>query len=125
MPGSTIAIVLNGVDLNVQVGAHAWEKFPEHPSRLRVDLTLSFAYRAYHEIHGGYVDYDPLRAFLKGLEQKPHVAKLETLARQILDACFAMTPAERIRLSLSKRDIFPEMDGVGLVLDVAREDFSP
>lgn len=122
---STIAIRLEGAELNVHVGEHAWEKFPQHPSRLRVDLLLTFGYRAYFTEHNGYVDYDPLRTFLKGLEGKPHVNKLETLAQQTLDACFSLTPAERVRLSICKPDIFPEMEGVGLVVDVAREDFTP
>jgi dihydroneopterin aldolase len=124
MPGSTIAIALEGAELRVNVGEHAWEKHPQHPTRLRVNLTLVFDYRAYHERHGGYVDYDPLRSFLKALENKPHVNKLETLARQILDAAFTTTPADRVQLSLSKPDIFPEMDGVGLRIDVAREDLA-
>lgn len=124
MPGSTIAVALEGAELRVNVGEHPWEKHPEHPTRLHVDLVLTFEYRAYNEQHGGYVDYDPLRAFLKGLEHKPHVEKLESLARQILQAAFTMTPAARVRLKLSKPDIFPEMDGVGLLLDVAREDFA-
>lgn len=124
MSGSTIAVALEGAELRVNVGEHAWEKHPEHPTRLRVDLALTFDYRAYNEEHGGYVDYDPLRAFLKALENKPHVAKLETLARQILAAAFTTTPAQRVRLKLAKPDIFPEMDGVGLELNVAREDFA-
>ncbi|GAN00123.1 hypothetical protein U91I_03788 [alpha proteobacterium U9-1i] len=124
MPGSTIAIALEGAELRVNLGEHAWEKHPEHPTRLRVHLVLTFDYRTYHEQPGGYVNYDPLRAFLKRLEGQPHIAKLETLSKQILSAAFTMTPATRVRLHLSKPDIFPEMDGVGLIVDVAREDFA-
>lgn len=124
MAESTIAVAFEGVELRVNVGEHAWEKHPEHPTRLRVDLTLTFDYATYHEQPGGYVNYDPLRAFLKGLEGKPHVAKLETLSKQILAAAFSMTPATRVWLHLCKPDIFPEMEGVGVIADVAREDFA-
>ena len=124
MTVSTIAIALEGAELHVHVGEHPWEKHPERPTRLRVDLRLTFDYRAYHDHHGGYIDYDPLRTFLKGLEGKPHVAKLETLARKIIAECFDKTPARRVRLKLVKPDIFPEMDGVGVILDVDREDFA-
>lgn len=124
MANSTIAIALQGVELKVQVGAHPWEKFPAHPSRLHVDLTLVFEYRAYLGVPGGYVDYDPLRAFLKSLEQRDHVETLEEYARDILAAAFKLTSAMRVQLSIMKPDIFAEIDGVGLKLDVAREDLA-
>ena len=120
---STISIVLTGVELAVRVGEHPWEQFAERPSRLAIDLTLTFAYRDYLERHGGYVDYDPLRAFLKDLERQPHVNKLEALAAQILKACFALTPAQRVKLALLKPEIFAEMKGVGLEYDVTRAEF--
>lgn len=120
---STIAIEMRGVTLRVRIGEHPWERHPERPSRIEIDLTLHFAYADYFEKHGGYVDYDPLRAFLKGLEGRPHVDRIEDFARQILTACFSMTPAARAELSVVKPDIFPEMRGVGLRFSVAREDF--
>lgn len=124
MTNSTIAIAFKRVELAIQIGEHPWEKFPERPTRLIVDLTLTFDYRDYFERHGGYVDYDPLRAYLKELETRPHVNKLEVFARDILRRCFATTPAQRVKLSVCKPDIFMEMDGVGVEIDIARTDFA-
>jgi dihydroneopterin aldolase len=118
---STVSIVLRGVALNVRIGEHAWEK--GEPQRLHLDITLAFAFADYNQRHGGYIDYDPLRDFLKDLESRPHTERLETLARDILTACFALTPATRATLSILKPDIFPEMDGVGLIYDVTRAEF--
>ena len=118
---STVSIALRGIALNVRIGEHAWEK--GEPQRLHLDITLAFAFADYNQRHGGYIDYDPLRAFLKDLESRPHTERLETLARDILTACFALTPAARATLSILKPDIFPEMEGVGLVYDVTRADF--
>ncbi len=118
---STVSIALRGVALNVRIGEHAWEK--GEPQGLHLDITLAFAFADYNQRHGGYIDYDPLRAFLKELESRPHTERLETLAHDILTACFALTPAARAKLSILKPDIFPEMQGVGLVYDVTRADF--
>lgn len=118
---STVSIALRGVALNVRIGEHAWEK--GEPQRLHLDITLAFAFADYNHRHGGYVNYDPLRDFLKGLESRPHTERLETLASDILAACFALTPAARAQLSILKPDIFPEMEGVGLVYDVTRAEF--
>ncbi|MGE0742089.1 MAG: dihydroneopterin aldolase [Hyphomonadaceae bacterium] len=120
---STVSISLRNVQLAVQIGEHPWEQFAQNPSRIIVDLTLTFGYRDYFERCGGYVDYDPLRAYLKSLEQAPHVNKIEVFAKSIVKTCFEITPAERVRLSISKPDIFIEMDGVGLEFDVTRADF--
>ncbi len=124
MANSTIALAFKGVELNVQVGAHPWEKFPEHPTRLHLDLSLTFAYADYQAVPRGYVDYDPIRAFLKSLEKRPHIITLEEIARDIVAACFSLTNAARVSLSIMKPDIFVEVQGVGLVIDVAREDFA-
>ncbi len=119
---STISIVMRNVELRVRIGEHAWEK--NDAQRLHLQLALKFGFRAYNEHHGGYINYDPLRTFLKEIEQRPHVERIETLAHDILTACFELTPAERVELTIVKPDIFPEMQGVGLRFDVARADFS-
>lgn len=109
------------VELNVRIGEHDWEK--NGPQRLLLDLALEVGFADYFERHGGYVDYDPLRTFLQSLQQRDHVNRIEELARVILAACFAMTPAARVTITMIKPDVFDEMDGVGLRFDVRREDF--
>lgn len=113
---------MRDVELRVRIGEHAWEK--NDAQRLHLNLTLQFDFQTYNESHGGYVNYDPLRMFLKEIENRPHVERIETLAHDILGACFELTPAERVELSIVKPDIFAEMQGVGLCFDVARTDFS-
>jgi len=119
---STISIIMRRAELKVRIGEHDWEK--HEPQRLIIDLTLQFGFHDYHQRHGGYVDYDPLRTFLKALEQRDHINRLEDFARGILDACFSLTPAERVELTVLKPDIFEEMDGVGMRFDVSRQDFA-
>jgi dihydroneopterin aldolase len=118
---SFVSIIMRDVELSVRIGEHAWEK--KDAQRLRLDLALRFGLRDYNERHGGYVNYDPLRAFLKEIESRPHTERIETLARDILAACFDLTPTERVELTIMKPDVFPEMKGVGLHYDVARADF--
>jgi len=120
---STVSIAMRGVELVVRIGEHAWEKHPERPTRLAINITLIFDYATYFGKHGGYVDYDPLRKFLKGLEQRDHIERLEDFSRLILDTCFKTMPVERVQLSILKPDIFNEMQGVGMEFDVTRADF--
>lgn len=118
---STVSIVMRHVELRVHIGEHVWEK--GEAQRLHLDLALEFGFSDYHQRHGGYINYDPLRAFLKAIEERPHTERIETLARDILTACFALTPADRAKLTIVKPDVFPEMHGVGLAYDVSRKDF--
>ncbi|MEZ5962166.1 MAG: dihydroneopterin aldolase [Hyphomonadaceae bacterium] len=118
---SSVSIFMRDVELRVRIGEHAWEK--DDAQRLRLDLSLHFSLNAYNADHGRYVNYDPLRMYLNDIESRPHTERIETLARDILTACFEMTPAERVELTIMKPDIFPEMKGVGLHYDVARSDF--
>lgn len=119
---STVSIAMKRAELRVRIGEHDWEK--HEAQRLHVDLTLTFSYRDYFERCGGYVNYDPLRSFLQALQEKPHINRIEDFSRAILSACFEMTLAERVHLCVMKPDIFPEMEGVGVVFDVARADFA-
>ena len=120
---STVSIAMRGVELIVQVGEHPWERHPERPTRVAINITLVFGYGDYFRKHGGYVDYDPLRKFLKSLEQREHTAHLEDIAQFIIANCFETTLAQRVQLSILKPDIFLEMQAVGLEFDVARQDF--
>lgn len=125
MTSSTVSITFKRVELLVRIGEHPWEQDPAKPQRLHIDLTLDFGYHDYFESHGGYVNYDPLHDFLQALQHKPHINRLEDFARQIMAACFAMTPAARVKLVVVKPDIFASMEGVGVAFDVMREDFTP
>lgn len=120
---STVSIAMQRVTLNVRIGEHAWEQ--NGAQRLLLDLALEFDFADYFAHPEGYVNYDPLRNFLQQLQGRPHVNRLEEFAHGVLQACFAMTPAVRVRLSVIKPDIFPEMEGVGVVFDVARADIAP
>lgn len=115
---------MRGVELVVRIGEHPWEQHPERPTRLSLNITLVFAYDDYFKAPGGYVDYDPLRNFLKSLEQRDHTNRLEDFAKLIIDTCFKTTPAQRVRIAVLKPDIFFEMDAVGIEFDVTRADFS-
>ena len=121
---STVSIAMRGVELIVRIGEHAWEKHPERPTRLALNIKLEFGYNDYFTKHGGYVDYDPLYKFLKSLEQREHVNRLEDFSTLIIKTCFETTPAQRVQLSVVKPDIFHDIDAIGLEFDVRREDFS-
>ena len=48
---STVSIAMRGVELIVRIGEHAWEKHPEPPQRLAINITLEFGYADYFDKH--------------------------------------------------------------------------
>jgi dihydroneopterin aldolase len=101
-----VRVVLRDVQAEAHVGLHAWERHPERPSRLLVNVEM-FA-------HSGFVDYDPVRAAIRGWPQRGHTDLLETLAEELVGLCFANDLVRACRVSVMKPDIFNEVAAAGV-----------
>lgn len=120
---SSVRVRLDALELNMRLGVHPWERHDERKSRLVASVELELPLAAYYAQAGGYLDYDPVYAFLKAWETRPHTDHLETLAEDLLDFLFARTPATRAQVRLTKPDIFADAAGVGVSYDVNRQDW--
>jgi dihydroneopterin aldolase len=109
-----IRVALMGVEAQAHVGLHPWEKHPERPTRLIVDVEM-FAH-ASPGVHanGHIIDYDPIRDFIKAWAQRPHTPHLETLAEDLAAQCFKQTRVEACRIGVYKPDIFNEVERAGI-----------
>ena len=121
---SSVRIQMRDFETLAHVGAHPWEKFPERPTRLIVNVTIEMSLAAYYDKAGGYIDYDPVRAHLRSWSKRPHTEYLERLAEDLVNFIFDKLPAERCAVSIEKPDIFDDVDRVGVHYDVAREDWA-
>ena len=104
--------LLRDVQTEAHVGLHPWERFPERPSRLVVNVEM-FAH-ADGSVPGAYIDYDPVRAAIAAWPQRPHTDLLETLVEELIARCFDNPRVEACRVSLVKPDIFNEAAGAGV-----------
>ena len=112
-------VLLRDVEVEVPVGLHPWERHPERPSRLIVNVEL-FA----HVPAGGRaarvakpaIDYDVIREALRKWPRRRHVPLLETLAEELIRLAFRNPRVEACRVSLVKPDIFNEAAGAGVEL---------
>lgn len=107
-----IAAKLESVMVDVALGLHPWEQHPEHPTKLRVDVVM---YRTGQRSEPGeFIDYDPIRLYLKTWSTRPHTPLLETLAEDLIDQIFKLKLVEACWVSLVKPHIFPEASGAGI-----------
>lgn len=116
-----IAAALDDVIVNVRCGLHPWEQHREHPNRLRISLRLFAHVTTARAAQAPIIDYDRMRAFIKGLETREHIALIETIADEIAAACFAEERVEACYVSIRKPDIFPETQGAGIDVFRTRE----
>jgi dihydroneopterin aldolase len=120
---SGVRVSLRDVTVDVSVGLHPWERFPERPTRLIVNIDLFAPLTVLHADGGDILDYDRLRAHLKTWPGRPHVETLETLVEELVTLCFTYPAADACRVSIMKPDIFNEIDGVGVEYSVRRSDW--
>jgi dihydroneopterin aldolase len=120
---SSVRVTLADFEIHLALGLHPWERHKERPTRLLVSVELELPLARYYGEANGYIDYDPLYAYIATWPGRPHTERIETLAEELLDFLFAKTPASRARVNLRKPDIFVDVSAVGVSYDVSREDW--
>ncbi len=120
--GDRVRVFLADVEVFAPVGLHPWERHPERPNRLLVNVELFAPWPLPHARPDGgrYIDYDRVRAAIVAWEGRPHTELLETLLEELVEIAFADPNVERCRVSVAKPDIFPETARAGVELDRSR-----
>jgi|SRR5579859_1767124 7,8-dihydroneopterin aldolase/epimerase/oxygenase len=111
-----IRVALHDVELEAHVGLHPWERHPERPSRLLINVEM-FAHLG-RDPAGGHakpvIDYDRVRSGLRGWTSRPHTPLLETIAEEVVALCFGDPAVEACRVSVVKPDVFNDAAGAGV-----------
>ncbi len=117
-----IRVILRDIVTEAHVGLHPWERHPERPTRLVVNVEMFAA------LHGpaattaqGLIDYDPIRDALKAWPSRPHTDLLETLVDELVGLCFRHPAVQACRVSVLKPDIFNEAAAAGVEVYRRRE----
>ena len=113
-PDGYVASRVLGIETEVAIGLHPWERHPERPNRIRVDVEMFVPLAAVQASAAGIVDYDPVRDLVRGWRGRPHVEFLETLAEELLAECFRDPRVAAARVALTKTQIYPEAAGAGI-----------
>lgn len=112
----TRKIVLEGYELNLDIGFHDFEI--GNPQRLLVTVEVwvdERAFAATDSVPHAW-DYDFLRSEIGALVARRRFNLQETLAREIYDLVAARRGVTALRVSTRKPDIYPDCAGVGVEL---------
>jgi dihydroneopterin aldolase len=105
---------LDDMTLEMSIGIYPWEKFPEHPNRLKISVELHAKVPPGPVASHPIIDYARIYDFLRGLPGQGHIELLETLADMIAEQCFAIPRVEAARVKILKTSLLPDCKGCGI-----------
>jgi len=110
-----VRMMIRDLVTEVRLGLHPWERHPEKPQRIVVNVELYAAPRStrYKDV-SAVVDYDYIRNALKKWPRRKHTVFIETLLDELVKLCFKDKRVEACRVSIFKPDIYNEAAGAGV-----------
>ena len=120
MPTTEASILLNGFEVDANIGVHDFEK--SGPQRLLIDreLHLATAARPDTDDIGEVLNYDFLRAKTQALLAARHYELQETLAHDIASFCLAHPQVQATTVYTRKPDVYPDCSSIGYRLHVRK-----
>jgi dihydroneopterin aldolase len=108
-----------GLALKASIGFLAKEKAA--PQTVMIDLEYDCRVKpeSADEI-GSVLNYDEVRAEVAAIVEKRHFNLQETLCREILSSLIARPEVIRAKVSVSKPEIYADVDAVGVILEARR-----
>jgi dihydroneopterin aldolase len=121
-----VRMMIRDLVTEVRLGLHPWERHPEKPQRIVVNVDLYAAPQtAANASVSSVVDYDTIRNALRKWPARKHTVFIETLLDELVALCFKDKRVQAARVSILKPDIFNEAAGAGVEVFRLRADASP
>jgi dihydroneopterin aldolase len=116
-------VFVRGLTLQALLGVHAHEQ--TQPQRVVIGIDLAVSDDAAPSREGPdalarVVDYGVVAATARRIAVAGHVRLAETLAERIAVALLADARVQRVRVSVEKPDVLPDVTSVGVVVERTR-----
>lgn len=118
MPGVT-TYFFRGLALKASIGFLAMEKAAPQTVMIDLEYDCRVKAEAADEI-GSVLNYDDVRAEVAAIVAKRHFNLQETLCREILASLIARPQVIRAKVSVSKPEIYADVDAVGVTMEATR-----
>ena len=110
-----VIVKLKNVVVETSCGVHPWERHPEKPQRIVINVEM---YARPSPRRGkkvsSVVDYDYVRDALKKWPRRKHTVFIESLLEELVKLCFRDKRVVACRVSIFKPDIYNEAGGAGV-----------
>lgn len=108
-----VRVFLKDVVVDLSIGLHPWERHPERPTRLIINVEM---FASLPMAEGAFINYDHVRQKIQSWAGREHVDLLETLAEEVMSTCFELPLVEACRVGVEKPQVFNEASGAGVEL---------
>jgi len=110
-----VRMMIRDLVTEVRLGLHPWERHPEKPQRIVVNVDLYAApAKRRAKSAAAIVDYDYIRDTLKSWPRRRHTVYIETLLDELVSLCFRDKRVKACRVSIIKPDVYNEAQGAGV-----------
>lgn len=114
------ALLLDGFEVEADIGIHEFERARAQRVTIRVELELDPSALPARDDIEATLDYDWLRLEVKRLVAGRRFELQETLARCILDIVASKPQVRRAVVETAKPDVYPDARSVGCRLEARR-----
>jgi 7,8-dihydroneopterin aldolase/epimerase/oxygenase len=110
-----VRMMIRDLVTEVQLGLHPWERHPEKPQRIVINVEMYAAPQS-RRVKGvtSIVDYDYVREAIRKWPRRKHTVFIETLLEELVKLCFRDKRVLACRVSIFKPDIYNEAAGAGV-----------
>jgi len=122
---SHVKIIVKDMSVDVRIGLHPHEQEGERSQRIIVNVELFAKLGGYLEdvSRDSIIDYDHIYCGIKEWAARPHTLLIETYLNELLALCFRDERVQSCRVSVTKPDVFEEVEAAGVEVFVKREDW--
>jgi dihydroneopterin aldolase len=110
-----VRMMIRDLVTEVRLGLHPWERHPEKPQRIVINVEM-YAAPKKTRVKGvsSVVDYDYVRDALRKWPHRKHTVFIESLLDELVKLCFRDKRVVACRVSIFKPDIYNEAAGAGV-----------
>jgi 7,8-dihydroneopterin aldolase/epimerase/oxygenase len=119
--GAAYTVTIRGLVLICSIGIGRREREEKQRVRVSVDLVAMPGAGSPGDDRRRIIRYDKIVAQIRAIAGAGHIDLCEGLAERICRACLADPRVARVRVWVEKLDVFADADGVGAILERARD----
>lgn len=125
LPESHIRIFLDKINVNVRIGLHPHEQEGGRSQRVIVSIELFAPIGDYLRgaTHKTIIDYDHIYRAVQSWAERPHTLLIETYLEELVAICFQDDRVAACRVSVSKPDVFKDVENAGVEVFMTRDSF--
>ena len=116
-PAQRYTVTVRNLVVMCSIGIRPEEQ--DRPQRVRISVELTAAENAPYpgDNRRRVINYEKVVAALRTIAAAEHIDLCEGLAERIATSCFADPRVAHVKIAVEKLDVFPDAEGVGVILE--------